>query len=72
MSKHPYQAYSRSLEYILSLDSLDIIVMLYMPVLAPGASAVVSVLGATSEDKLCEVTSLGLARSVLGAGNLQS
>ena len=46
--------------------------MLFMPVLAPGPSAVVSVLGATPEDKLGEVTSLGLARSVLGAGNLKT
>ena len=51
---------------------LVIIVMLFMPVLAPGAGAVVSVLGGAPEDKLGEVTSLGLTRSVLGAGNLKT
>ena len=47
-----------------------VVIIMHAPVLAPRAGGVVSVLGAAAEDKLGEVTSLRLRRSVLGAWNL--
>ena len=52
-----------------------VVVIMYSvhsPVLSPRAGGVVSVLGAAAEDKLGEVTSLRLRRSVLGAWNLNT